>query len=260
MSSPSAVTDVIEALHRQSLTLPEQDGRRILRGRLLLEQLVADPGRRGDVESITTNHRLERLAEQLTGTMNVELLAMLPNTSCPAAHMASSRDGDLELLARGVRMDLLYEPHWPADPAALDGIMERVRAGARARVVDRVPHRLIMFDRAAVLVPSTVVGRGPGAVFARARPVVVDLLAMFADTWQHATPVEDHSPTEVAPIADHDRRILGLMSSGLTDEAAAKTLEVSVRTYRRHVATLMQRLGAETRFQAGVAAVRRGWI
>jgi DNA-binding NarL/FixJ family response regulator len=54
--------------------------------------------------------------------------------------------------------------------------------------------------------------------------------------------------------------VLMLMSSGVKDEAAARQLNVSDRTYRRHVADILSRLGASSRFQAGVEAVRRGWL
>jgi DNA-binding NarL/FixJ family response regulator len=57
-----------------------------------------------------------------------------------------------------------------------------------------------------------------------------------------------------------DRAVLMLMSSGVKDEAAARQLNVSDRTYRRHVADILTRLGASSRFQAGVEAVRRGWL
>ncbi|MEK8226814.1 helix-turn-helix transcriptional regulator [Oerskovia sp. M15] len=45
--------------------------------------------------------------------------------------------------------------------------------------------------------------------------------------------------------------ILSGLSAGLTDEAIAGRLGISVRTCRRHVATLFQVLGATSRFQAG---------
>ena len=44
------------------------------------------------------------------------------------------------------------------------------------------------------------------------------------------------------------------------DEQIARALGMSVRTVRRRVADLMDELGADSRFQAGVEAVRRGWI
>lgn len=51
-------------------------------------------------------------------------------------------------------------------------------------------------------------------------------------------------------------RVVELLSEGYTDEVAARKLGLSVRTYRRHVADLMQLLGARSRFQAGVLASR----
>jgi hypothetical protein len=47
---------------------------------------------------------------------------------------------------------------------------------------------------------------------------------------------------------------------GLTDEAAARSLGMSVRTYRRHVASLLQAIDCESRFQAGVKAAHLGLI
>ncbi|GAA1230337.1 hypothetical protein GCM10009665_20920 [Kitasatospora nipponensis] len=57
-----------------------------------------------------------------------------------------------------------------------------------------------------------------------------------------------------------ERKLLGLLAEGLTDAVAAKRLSVSVRTERRMVAELMTRLGASSRFDAGVKAVRRRWV
>jgi DNA-binding NarL/FixJ family response regulator len=50
------------------------------------------------------------------------------------------------------------------------------------------------------------------------------------------------------------------LAGGAKDEQIARALGMSVRTVRRRVADLMDELGADSRFQAGVEAVRRGWI
>jgi DNA-binding NarL/FixJ family response regulator len=61
------------------------------------------------------------------------------------------------------------------------------------------------------------------------------------------------------PHLDADGRvILEALGSGLTDEAAAKRIGVSLRTYRRRVAELMARLEAGSRFQAGLRAGELG--
>ena len=44
----------------------------------------------------------------------------------------------------------------------------------------------------------------------------------------------------------------------MNDKAIARQLGVSERTAHRRVTSLLSRLGAESRFQAGVQAVRNG--
>ena len=50
------------------------------------------------------------------------------------------------------------------------------------------------------------------------------------------------------------------LAAGAKDEQIARTLGISLRTVRRRVADLLIELGVDTRFQAGVEAVRRGWL
>ena len=54
------------------------------------------------------------------------------------------------------------------------------------------------------------------------------------------------------------RALLRMLTTGLTDEAAARRMGMSLRTYRRRVAELMRLLEAESRFQAGVRAGELG--
>ncbi|MBX6389074.1 MAG: LuxR family transcriptional regulator [Frankia sp.] len=54
--------------------------------------------------------------------------------------------------------------------------------------------------------------------------------------------------------------LLRLLAEGVKDEAAARTLGLSVRTVRRMVAELMRQLDARSRFQAGILATQRGWL
>lgn len=54
------------------------------------------------------------------------------------------------------------------------------------------------------------------------------------------------------------QQVLGLLAQGVKDEVAARTLEVSVRTYRRHVANLLRDLNVDSRFQVGMRAVQLG--
>ena len=57
-----------------------------------------------------------------------------------------------------------------------------------------------------------------------------------------------------------DAQLLALMAAGLKDEVVARRLGLSLRTVRRRIAQLMRELDADTRFQAGIEAARRGWL
>jgi DNA-binding NarL/FixJ family response regulator len=54
--------------------------------------------------------------------------------------------------------------------------------------------------------------------------------------------------------------VLVLMAEGLHDDVIARRAGISTTTVRRHITAIMNRLGASSRFAAGAAAQRRGWI
>ncbi|POX65512.1 hypothetical protein C3481_16365, partial [Microbacterium sp. Ru50] len=58
---------------------------------------------------------------------------------------------------------------------------------------------------------------------------------------------------------EEEWRIVSLLGLGLPDEAIARHLGIGHRTVQRRVQALLVRLGAASRFQAGVLAARRGW-
>ena len=60
--------------------------------------------------------------------------------------------------------------------------------------------------------------------------------------------------------SERDRVLLKLLSEGMTDQGIARKLGLSVRTIRRLMSDLMKRLNAQSRFEAGAEAVRRGWL
>ncbi|GAA3430833.1 helix-turn-helix transcriptional regulator [Kutzneria kofuensis] len=55
-------------------------------------------------------------------------------------------------------------------------------------------------------------------------------------------------------LDERNREVAKMLGSGLTDEASARKLGLSLRTYRRRVAELMELLEADSRFQAGLRA------
>ena len=88
---------------------------------------------------------------------------------------------------------------------------------------------------------------------------MVRALSALADLfWDLGSPLPR---TGGARSADtRDQTILALLAAGAPDATIARQTGVSQRTVERRVRALMDRLGAGTRFQAGVQAARRGLI
>jgi len=97
------------------------------------------------------------------------------------------------------------------------------------------------------------------------QPEMISVLTVLFDQfWKTATPLPPESRQPdcdlECKLADTELKLLRLLAAGATDETAARHLGISLRTTRRHMATLMNRLAATSRFQAGAEAAKRGWI
>ena len=95
-----------------------------------------------------------------------------------------------------------------------------------------------------------------------ADPVDGSGTALFEHVWDRAVAI--HGDGEL-PVLDAgpsaaDAALLPLLAAGLTDGAIARQLGTHPRTVQRRVRDLLDKLGAATRFQAGLQAARRGWL
>lgn len=163
-------------------------------------------------------------------------------------------------LRRGVRASTVCTPTALEERTVRTSMEELAAAGARVRVTTTLPHWLVLVDRR-VAVVSLEPESGPGdAVVVRDPPIVAGLRALFSTTWREARPLAEGVDRSADDVRERDRAVLHVMSSGVTDDGAAQVMGVSTRTYRRYVAELLQRLGARSRFQAGINAVERGLL
>ncbi len=146
------------------------------------------------------------------------------------------------------------------------------RRGALRQVLTRLASAegtRVRSVQACLDVLAVVAPHGPVIVqHAGGRPQHVDTPALQASfqsmvetVWQTATELESAAAVDDTSLPP-DRRaaVLGYLVDGVKDESAARLLDVSVRTYRRYVARIMEELGAGSRFQAGVHAVRAGLV
>ena len=83
---------------------------------------------------------------------------------------------------------------------------------------------------------------------------------LFLAAWESAEPFLTTSEADQDGLSELDQAILAGLVQGQSDEQIARQQDISVRTCRRHIHDLTERLGAQTRLQAAVHAARRGWV
>jgi DNA-binding NarL/FixJ family response regulator len=90
---------------------------------------------------------------------------------------------------------------------------------------------------------------------------VAYLCEIFEQTWDRATPFANAATQGLEEVSrEIHETIIRLLAAGHKDEAIARRLGMSLRTARRHIADIMEELGAASRFQAGAQAAVRGLL
>jgi len=163
-----------------------------------------------------------------------------------------------ELLAAGRRSRAIYPARVLEEAPHV--IRERAEAGEHVRILADVPLRFAVMGSAVAVVSEDVGVPGERRLVIREEVLVGALAALFDGLWEKAMAVpglDGHRP--IGDPSD-ERLLLGQLAAGAKDEQIARAMGVSVRTVRRRVADVLVELGADSRFQAGVEAVRRGWV
>ncbi|TDW18880.1 helix-turn-helix transcriptional regulator [Kribbella kalugense] len=163
---------------------------------------------------------------------------------------------------REVKHGVRYRAIFPDDARTTPTIGRHLGAlslaGVAVRTIPHVPMNVIVIDGSVTVLPADTTN-GSVAVL-RLTSVVATALELFERIWPDAVPLADSDLPDEADLSLREQEMLRLLALGATDEVAAAHLDISVRTVRRMVAQIMNRLGARSRFQAGVKAADRGWL
>lgn len=179
-------------------------------------------------------------------------------------HRAMDEPGLLEV-GTHVERRLMMDTSLLQDEAALAHLHRCRGAGHEVRVGNGIPFSMVVGDDTVLVDLSAFDELGQGSFEARLAPAVSAVSRLAEEIFTLSTPYGETVEALAAdgsapPLDERDRRILALLTVGASDQVAARQLGVSVRTVERRVRYLMEHLGAATRFQAGVQAVRRGWV
>ena len=165
------------------------------------------------------------------------------------------------LAAGQVSYRVVYDPESVTLPGRMENILDGVRSGERARTGPALPAKLVISDDTVAIVSSAADHRKDIAYVLHPSSLLDLTIGLFEAAWSRATPItraENNDPEDV--FGPQQRKLLSLLASGATDAVIARTMGSSVRTVQRHLHELMEQMGARTRFQMGLEAVRRGWL
>ncbi|MFE9042237.1 LuxR C-terminal-related transcriptional regulator [Streptomyces sp. NPDC007818] len=200
-----------------------------------------------------------------------EVLSMHPGTPLSAAMLADSMERNQQVLERGVVMRSIHLDCMLRIPYGRAHLMNLQEAGGEVRVASVLPLRLIVVD-GVLGFASTLPREGRFAALEFKGPELVHVLVrIFEHCWVHGAVVPPRGEPvnrasregaeEAGPELDErERALVRMLAEGHKDEAIARCLGVSSRTLRRLMTDVMERLEAESRFQAGARAMARGWL
>jgi sugar-specific transcriptional regulator TrmB/DNA-binding CsgD family transcriptional regulator len=204
---------------------------------------------RARVTTLVSQARTEVVSLMLSGWGFVDPLAL-------------PRRADLADAEARVRHRVIAVGRACHDPLSLRHLRGVATDGSWVRTAGEVPMSALVVDRVAAVFPLSPMfsRRHVGAVVLRLPSVVATTVELFERVWGEATPLDEAVTGEREELAEKHRDVLRFMLAGCTHEVAARKLDISVRTVRRRMAELNDRLGARGPFQAGALAAERGWI
>ena len=259
-ASPNlAVADLTLPLEEQARELTDRS-ERIRREFVALtplyEKAVAAGSQLSTTEILTDVREIRIRLAQLTSRVRHSTVAAHP-TLPDVEGMRAGLELDAQLLRRGVQVRALFTHTVRRYHVAVEHLRAFTGLGAQVRTLSMVPARMLVFDGEVAVIPRSHEGHD-GAAILHEPPVIAFLVRLFEHMWGRSQElVDDQDETVVEQI---ELEILRELAQGRTDESVARRLGISTRTLRRYTTSLCDRLGASSRFQLAVAAMRAGLI
>jgi DNA-binding CsgD family transcriptional regulator/sugar-specific transcriptional regulator TrmB len=206
---------------------------------------------------------VSRINELLRAT-HQEVGTVVTTEPSPEA-LAAARSTDRELLDRGVNVRALYlEGHRRRSAELRDYLAWMLDQGGEVRIAYELPTRLMYFDRHTVLVALDPHSVSAGAVVVHNPGLVSTVIAFFDLVWAGGSSLAAagarRDGSEPLDFTDLERHVIRLLAEGHKDESISRRTGMSLRSVRRVVAAVADRLGAQSRFELGVRCTKLGLV
>ncbi|MFD8754656.1 LuxR C-terminal-related transcriptional regulator [Kitasatospora sp. NPDC059577] len=262
MRAVSPEVGLADMLARQEAELAARQAR-LAASRAAVTRLVADRAetRATHGERLLGMDAIQARLEELGHWAQTECLGVHPGTGHRPEDLDAARATNAEALARGIMIKSLYQDAVRNVPYTVTHANWMLDHGGEIRTAPVIPQRLVIVDRTQALVPIDPVDTRKGALHVTEPGLVGALCELFDQAWETAVPLGAARAEDPATgLSDTERKLLRLLGSGLTDDTAGQRLGVSSRTINRLMASIMERLSASSRFEAGIKAAHKGWL
>jgi len=195
----------------------------------------------------------------LSAGVGSEVMNFSPTKQTPA-DIEAGKEATTRYAGSGVKSRSIYQHSVLRHPPTAEYLGWLMRHGCEIRTTPVLPSRMVLFDRKIAVLPMSSDDSRQGAVVLYGRATITAFCALFDWIWERAVPVDAYTGKRDEVSVALEMEAIWLLAQGYTDETVAKRLGVSPRTSRRIVESMMQRLGARSRFQAGAFAERNGLL
>jgi DNA-binding CsgD family transcriptional regulator len=207
-----------------------------------------------EVEYLSDRRRKDRGVVQLNATTREYCDSLHPGAMPPMHVLGRSLAEDAAMIERGVRVRAIYRQDVTQTPRYARYLRELAETGAEVRLIDHAAFDMLIVDGLVACLPANPDDRQGPMVVIRGTSLVNVCVALYADYWLRAVPFEAAASgtddrTELTP---QERVVIRLMAGGLSDDQIARKMGVHRRTVQRAIAKLMERLQADSRFEAGL--------
>jgi DNA-binding CsgD family transcriptional regulator len=214
-----------------------------------------------EIETLATPALVNAFLDDAGSMVRSRLRAMHPSGPPPEELIDEMMLRDKEMEGRGIVVEGLYQRRTAVIPYMAEYLADAARPGRGIRVAEYLPLRMILFDDDLAVLPINPQDSSEGAYAIHAKPLVACLHAFYDYCWHHATPLQHIVPEQQAVALDSQGLVvLRLLADGVKDEAIARQLGISPRTFSRIVSVVLERLGVKTRFQAALRVAELGLL
>lgn len=199
---------------------------------------------------------------ELVETVSFEVAAFVTNFPSPEA-VTEAKNLDALMIERGVQLRTLCLDGFRRDRRVRKALLDSAALGVDVRTLAALPTRMIIFDRTHAVIAVDPDDPARGALVMSHRAVVNLLVDLFERHWLEATPFIDEpalEPSAEPRLSPMEHHVLRMLAKGIKDESIARTTGQSVRTVRRIISTLSEKVGARSRFDLALRAAGNGWV